>query len=87
MHVDLGEIYLQQKNYTAAKAELDRAIALDPGQSDAHYQLGHLYQAEGNKVAAEEELHKVQELHEKSEENLVGKISASPPALNPSEER
>ena len=36
---------------------------------------------------AEKELHKVQELHKKAEDNLVGKISSSPPALNPSEAR
>ena len=66
---------------------LARAITIDPEQSDAHYQMGRLYQATGNAAEAEKELHKVQELHKKAEENLVGKISASPPALNPSQER
>jgi tetratricopeptide (TPR) repeat protein len=78
---------LQQKNYKDAQAALLRAVALDPTLPDAHYQLGRLYQAQGKTADAEKELHKVQELHKKAEDSLVGKISSSPPALNPSEAR
>jgi Tfp pilus assembly protein PilF len=85
--LDLGEIYLRQKNYSAAKANLERAVNLNPAEPEAHYQLGRLYHAEGDQAAADKEFRRVQELHTKSQENLVGKISASPPALNPSEER
>jgi Tfp pilus assembly protein PilF len=60
-----------------------RAVKLDPALPDAHYQLSRLYQSVGEKASAEKELHKVQELHKKAEENLVGKMASSPPALNP----
>ena len=87
VYVDLGAIYMQQKDYKDAQAALLRAVELDPTVPDAHYQLGRLYQAIGDSSNAEKELHKVQELHKKAEDNLVGKISSSPPALNPSEAR
>ena len=38
-----------------------------------------------NPAAAEKELRKVQELHENSEESLVGKMPASQPPSNPPE--
>jgi tetratricopeptide (TPR) repeat protein len=87
VYVDLGAIYMQQRDYRDAQAALLRAVALDPDLPDAHYQLGRLYQARGDSASAEKELHKVRELHKKAEDSLVGKISASPPALNPSEAR
>ncbi len=73
-YVDLGAIYLQQKNYKDAQAAISKAIALEPDQPDAHYQLGRLYQATGRSTEAEKELHKVRELREKAD-SLVGKIS------------
>ena len=80
-YVDLGAIYLQQKQYKEAKAALDRAIALDPNQADAHYQLGRLYQAQGNAAAAATELSKVRELHAKADQALAGKmpVTTMPP--------
>ena len=38
----------------------------------------------GKTADAEKELHKVRELHEKAD-SLVGKMSSSPPALNPAQ--
>ncbi len=84
VYVDLGAIYLQQKDYKHAQAALLQAVTLDPSLPDAHYQLSRLYQATGKPADAEKELHKVTELHKKAEDSLVGKISSSPPALNPS---
>jgi tetratricopeptide (TPR) repeat protein len=78
---------MQQKKYKEAQAALLRAVALDPAQQDAHYQLGRLYQSLGKTDLAKNELLKVQKLHKEAEDNLVGKISASPPALNTSEEK
>jgi Tfp pilus assembly protein PilF len=72
--VDLGAIYLQQKQYKEAKAALAQAVALDPNQPDAHYQLGRLYQAQGNSAAAAAELSKVRELHAKADQALAGKM-------------
>jgi len=83
VQLDLGEIYLRQKNYAEAKVALQHAVELGPTQPDAHYQLSRLYQSVGDKASAEKELHKVQELHKKAEENLVGKMANSPPAVNP----
>jgi len=85
-YVDLGSIYLQQKNYKDAEAALSRAVALDPDQPDAHYQLGRLYQAQGKAAQAEKELHKVRELHEKAD-SLAGKMGSSPPAVDSKENK
>jgi len=85
VYIDLGAIYLQQKDYKDAQTALLRAVALDPALPDAHYQLGRLYQALGKPADAAKELTKVKELHKKAEDSLVGKIASSPPALNPSE--
>jgi DNA-binding SARP family transcriptional activator len=52
-------------------------VELEPDRTDAHYQLGRLYQALGNKAAAETELRKVRELHEQTDESLAGKMPAS----------
>jgi hypothetical protein len=46
-----------------------------------------LYQAQGKTADAAKELHTVQELHKKAEQSLVGKMSSSPPPLNPSEQK
>jgi Flp pilus assembly protein TadD len=67
---------LQQKNYREAEPALAKAVALDPNQPDAHYQLGRLYQATGRSAQAEKELQKVRELHEK-QDSLVGKMPSS----------
>jgi Flp pilus assembly protein TadD len=74
---------MQQKKYKDAEAALRRAVTLDPGQPDAHYQLGRLYQALGNKVESEKELVRARELHEKADESLMGKMKTSPPAIIP----
>ena len=84
VYVDLGAIYLQQKKYKEAESALSNAVALEPKQPDAHYQLGRLYQALGKTAEAEKELHKVHELHEK-QDSLVGKMPPSPAVLNPME--
>lgn len=60
-----------------------RVVTLDAALPDAPYQLGRTYQAQGKARDAEKELHKEQELHKKAKENLLDKISSSPPALNP----
>lgn len=85
VQLDLGEIYLRQKNYVEAKVALQHAVKLDPARPDAYYQLSRLYQSVGDKASAQKELQKVQQLHKKAEENLVGKMANSPPALDPEE--
>ena len=85
-YVDLGAIYLEQKNYKAAEEVLFEAVRLDPDQPDSHYQLGRLYQALGKTAEAEKQLHKVRELHEKAD-SLAVKMNSSLPALAPAENK
>jgi tetratricopeptide (TPR) repeat protein len=80
-YVELGAIYVAQKNYKEAEPALLEAIKLDPSEPDAHYQLGRLYQAEGKTADAKRELDKVRELHEKKDEGLSGKMPSATPAV------
>jgi tetratricopeptide (TPR) repeat protein len=79
--VDLGAILTQQKRYDEAAKALQRAIALDPSQPDAHFRLGRLQQAMGNMPAAEREFAKVRELHEKQNEDVASKMAAPKPQV------
>ena len=80
-YLDLGAILTQRGEYPAAITALKRAVELDTEQPDAHYRLGRAYQATGNEAAAQKEFAKVRELHDKSEEDVARKMSASPPPL------
>lgn len=48
-HSALGIALAKQKNYQAARIELERAIELDPKDQTAHYQLGLVYGRLGEK--------------------------------------
>lgn len=80
-YVDLGAILAQQGKHQEALALLKRAVALDPQQPDAHFRLGRVYEAFGQRAAAETEFAKVRELHDKAEEDVARKMSATPPPL------
>jgi tetratricopeptide (TPR) repeat protein len=81
-YVNLGAALMQKKQYEEAMKALRRAITLDPLQPDAHFRLGRLYQAMGNKAAAQKEFAKVRELQQqKVEEDIVHTMSAAPPPL------
>ena len=82
-HADLGAIYMEQKNYEDALAALQRAVKLDPALPDTHFRLGRLYQAMGKVPAANQEFAKVRELHKKTDDDLLEKMSGSPPPLQP----
>ena len=82
-YADLGAIYREQKHYKDALAALQRAVKLDPAQPDTHFQLGRLYQAMGNRAAAQQEFSKVRELHKKADDDLLEKMSGSPPPIQP----
>ena len=60
---------------------LKRAVELDPTQPDAHYRLGRLYQAMGKKEEGQAEFARVQQLQQKTDSDLVRKMSDQPPAL------
>jgi Flp pilus assembly protein TadD len=76
-YLDLGAIYIADKNYKEAETALLKAAKLDPGQPDAHYQLGRLYQLSGRKADADRELRKVRELHEKADHAVADKMPAA----------
>ena len=43
MQVNLGALYLRQRRGVEARAALERALALDPKQAFAHFNLAVLY--------------------------------------------
>ena len=82
--IDLGVILAQQKQYPEAVAALQRVVALDPAEPDAHYRLAHIYREMGKTEESEKEFATVRELKEKKDrqdEDLVRKMSSAPPAL------
>ncbi len=81
-YIDLGVVFTQQEKYPEAVKALKQAIKLNPGQSDAHYRLANVYKAMGNKAGAQEEFAEVRKLQQNPEEDMVRKMSSSPPSLN-----
>jgi Tfp pilus assembly protein PilF len=70
-HLDLGFIYMRKERYKDAQAAFHRAVTLDPSQTDAHYQLGRLYQKLGNTGAADQEFEVVQQLYQESADKVA----------------
>ena len=77
-YIDMGAVLVRQKQYKEAIAPLKRALELDPTQPDAHYRLGRIYQAIGNRAAAQQEFKKVQQLHQNADEDFASKMAAPP---------
>jgi tetratricopeptide (TPR) repeat protein len=80
-YLDLGAALMQMKRYPEALTALQRAAELDATQPDAHFRLGRLYQAMGENKKASAEFAKVQELHQKADEDVASKMPkpAAPP--------
>ena len=55
-YVKLGGILLRQHQYEEAEQDLERAISLDPGSVEAHYQLSMLLRHFGKTAESESEL-------------------------------
>ena len=72
--VDLGILYTAQKRNAEAVAALQRAIALDPAQVDAHWRLARLYQSMGMKEEAKIEFDKARTMNEESDQALFKKL-------------
>lgn len=64
-HLQLGNLYSQQKKYAAAVPEYQVALKLEPNIPDAHYRLGQAYVHLGEKGLAEQEFHVHRALYEK----------------------
>ena len=58
-HFNLGSAYYVAHDLDAAFREFQEALALSPGLDHAHYYLGVIYKARGDKDRAREELQKV----------------------------
>ena len=54
-HVQLGNLYSDQHNYTESISQYERALQLNPNLSDAHYRLGTDYVHVGQKDRAKQE--------------------------------
>lgn len=61
-HVQLGDLYDDQHQYEFSIPQYERALALNPGLSDAHYRLGIDYVHVGKKDLAQKELAVYQKL-------------------------
>ena len=68
-------MYARQNDNASALTAFLRAEKLDPSEPDAHYRLGRLYMAMGQKQKAEEEFQKTKSLHQKEEDSLIDKVS------------
>jgi Tfp pilus assembly protein PilF len=55
------------------------AIQLDPSQPDAHYRLARVYTKLGQNQKAAQELARTKELHKKTEDTLIEKVSGERP--------
>ena len=64
-HLQLGNLYSQERRYENAVPEYLEALRLDPNIPDAHYRLGQAYVHLGKKDLAEKEFHVHKELYEK----------------------
>jgi len=79
-YLDLGILYANQKQYRRAVSMLKEAIRLDPTRPEAHYRLAQTYRSMGRNQDMEAELKQVKQLHNKSNEEFLHKISGPPPA-------
>ena len=61
-HVQLGNLYSDQRDYAAAIPQYERALELNPNLSDAHYRLGQDYVHTGQKDRAQQEFDVYQRL-------------------------
>ena len=61
-HLQLGNLYMDQREYDRAIPEYVRALELDPNQADAHYRLGTGYVHTGKKDLAQKEFDVYQQL-------------------------
>jgi tetratricopeptide (TPR) repeat protein len=64
-HIQLGDLYANQHLYGKSVPEYERALALNPNLSDAHYRLATDYVHLGNKEKAEQEFAVYQRLRAK----------------------
>jgi tetratricopeptide (TPR) repeat protein len=69
--IDMGGLNAEKGDFVKAEKYLTRAIALEPQNSAAHYNLGQVYQMQGKNAAAAEELKKANEAEELSHRKMT----------------
>lgn len=82
-YIDRGILLSEENKHKDAIADFRKAIALDPGQPDAHYRLARAYQALGESSEAEKEFALARQLRQELDTRLTPKMSSAPPALQP----
>jgi tetratricopeptide (TPR) repeat protein len=65
VHLQLANLYSQERKYAEAVPEYQRALSLDPNVPDAHYRLGQAYVHLNQKGLAQKEFQLHKELYEK----------------------
>lgn len=77
----LGKLYLRQRKYEQAAAELERSVRLLPADSDAHFQLSRVYAQLGNqdKALKEQELYLKYKKEEEQRAKESGRLPFSAP--------
>ena len=78
-YFDLGCVEVALKDNDAAIAAFKEAEKLDPSEPDAHYRLGRIYMALGEKEKADAEFLKTKTLHQKEQESIIDKMSGPKP--------
>ncbi|RRA48606.1 tetratricopeptide repeat protein [Acidipila sp. EB88] len=76
-YFDLGCISADRKNNAEAVAAFEHAVKLDPAQADAHYRLARIYMQQGDKQKASAEFARTKELHTRTDDSLIQKISGA----------
>jgi tetratricopeptide (TPR) repeat protein len=79
----LGVIYYSDNQLDKARAEFERAVALDQNYSNARYFLGLVYDKQGEKQKAIEQLQRVAELNPDNEQmkKIIENLKAGKAAL------
>jgi Flp pilus assembly protein TadD len=79
-HAALGAVYSERSDYAGARAELERAVELDPEDLRANYQLGLVYAKLGDKEGAQKMFKRADELRgrERQRESVILKLIDPP---------
>ena len=71
IHILLGDLYCEQKQYDSAEIEYKKATDLSPGKAKAHKKLGHVFLAQERFEEAEAAFKKSIELNPSGAASLI----------------
>jgi tetratricopeptide (TPR) repeat protein len=75
IHLDLGIVYMETGDNTAAIRELNKAVELEPDNVAAHFRLATIYRSMGKKDEARAEFAKSNSLNKKHDDSLHQRIA------------